>query len=284
MKKEPAWGRNSLLQLNWVFDEFFVTPDLWQSVFRPRAVGVCPVLGPRGRELSTVVQLVVEETVPIVPGGLSAGRCADCGRLKYVPDNRGFFPKLTAEPVGSADDPRVRRDLKVNDVSRLPWFVKRYPPGLPRLALPRALPRTEIPLLTVMAGTARPREAPFKIADLARCLYLSAGVVRTIELYYGRHPLRAAGSADGWFPLELYVVVPAKPEGMPARVVASRGHAVVRPSGARPRAGGAWPKRRSSGTHCHWRPVAHWTAVPGARLSTCVLGRRNNAFPVPGAR
>jgi hypothetical protein len=101
MKKEPAWGRNSLLQLNWVFDEFFATPDLWQSVFRPRGVGACPVLGPRGRELSTVVQLVVEETVPIVPGGLSAERCADCGRLKYLPVNRGFFPKLTAEPVGS---------------------------------------------------------------------------------------------------------------------------------------------------------------------------------------
>lgn len=52
-------------------------------------------------ELSTVVQLVVDETVPIVPGGLSAERCADCGRLKYLPVNRGFFPKLTAEPVGS---------------------------------------------------------------------------------------------------------------------------------------------------------------------------------------
>lgn len=101
MKKEPAWGRNSLLQLNWVFDEFFTTPDLWQSVFRPRAVGVCPVLGPRGRELTTVVQLVVEETVPVVTEGLSDRRCADCGRLKYLPVTRGFFPKLTAAPVGS---------------------------------------------------------------------------------------------------------------------------------------------------------------------------------------
>ena len=36
------------------------------------------------------------------------------------------------------EDPQVLGDLVVNDVSRLPWFTKRYPPDLPRIALPRA--------------------------------------------------------------------------------------------------------------------------------------------------
>jgi SagB-type dehydrogenase family enzyme len=45
-----------------------------------------------------------------------------------------------------------------------------------------------------------------------RLLYLSAGVVRTMERPYGTHLFRAAGSAGGRFPLELYVVVP---EGVP---------------------------------------------------------------------
>jgi hypothetical protein len=42
-------------------------------------------------------------------------------------------------------DPWVIQDLEANDLSRLPWFVKRYPAGLPRLALPsaRARVRTE---------------------------------------------------------------------------------------------------------------------------------------------
>ncbi len=49
-------------------------------------------------------------------------------------------------------------------------------------------------------------------------LYLSAGVVRTMERPYGTHPFRAAGSAGGRFPLEVYVAVPQGgplPEGGP---------------------------------------------------------------------
>lgn len=98
MKREPTWGRNSILQLNWVFDEYFVTPKLWESVFRPHGVEKLPVLGPAGQELSTVVQLVVEQTVPVVTDGLTADRCGGCGRLKYLPVTRGFFPPLASEP------------------------------------------------------------------------------------------------------------------------------------------------------------------------------------------
>jgi hypothetical protein len=42
-------------------------------------------------------------------------------------------------------DPRVVRDLEVNDLARLPWFFKRYTQSLPRTALPRSLPATTAP-------------------------------------------------------------------------------------------------------------------------------------------
>jgi hypothetical protein len=106
------------------------------------------------------------------------------------------------------DDPRVLPDLQVNDLARLPWFFKRYPQGLPRLLLPRELPGTAAPAISVLAGTARVAPAKLDLAQLSRLLYLSAGVVRTMEQPYGIQPFRAAGSAGGRFPLELYVAVP----------------------------------------------------------------------------
>ena len=106
------------------------------------------------------------------------------------------------------DDPRIVQDLEANDMSRLPWFVKRYPEPLPRTPLPRELPATSEPAVAVLAGTAEVTPAPLDLPNLSRLLYLSAGVVRTMDRPYGIHPFRAAGSAGGRVPLELYVVVP----------------------------------------------------------------------------
>src|SRR5207248_6705459 len=100
------------------------------------------------------------------------------------------------------------QDLEANDMSRLPWFVKRYPEPLPRTPLPRELPATTEPAVAVLAGTAEVKTAPLDLANLSRLLYLSAGVVRTMDRDYGIHPFRAAGSAGGRFPLELYAAVP----------------------------------------------------------------------------
>jgi hypothetical protein len=106
------------------------------------------------------------------------------------------------------DDPWVIQDLEANDLSRLPWFIKRYPEDLPRLPLPRDLPPTSAAAVAVLAGAGEVSPAPLDLAQLSRLLYLSAGVVRTMERPYGVHPFRAAGSAGGRFPLELYVAVP----------------------------------------------------------------------------
>jgi hypothetical protein len=104
-------------------------------------------------------------------------------------------------------NPQLAR-FDVNDMERVPWFYKRYGEGLPRTALPRELPPTTAPVVAVLAGTARVPAAPLDLSQLGRLLHLAAGVVRTAEGRYGTFLFRAAGSAGGRFPLELYVAVP----------------------------------------------------------------------------
>jgi hypothetical protein len=115
------------------------------------------------------------------------------------------------------DDPRVLQDLVTNDIERLPWFYKLYPGTLPRIELPRELPPTKATAVAVLAGTADVEPAALDLAQLSRLLHLAAGVVRTTERPYGTWLFRAAGSAGGRFPLELYVSVPRGGE-LPAGV------------------------------------------------------------------
>jgi nitroreductase len=115
------------------------------------------------------------------------------------------------------DDPRLLQDLETNDIERLPWFYKRYDESLPRLELPRELPPTSASALSVLAGVAEVEPAALDLAQLSRLLHLSAGVVRTTVRPYGTWLFRAAGSAGGRFPLELYVAVPPGHE-LPAGV------------------------------------------------------------------
>jgi len=116
------------------------------------------------------------------------------------------------EPI---DDPRVLQDLVINDLDRLPWFYKRYEQAVPRVPLPRDLPSTTDPAIQVLAGMAHARDAPLDLAQLSRLLHLSAGVTRTAERPYATWLFRAAGSAGGRFPLEIYVAVP-EGAGLPA--------------------------------------------------------------------
>jgi hypothetical protein len=105
-------------------------------------------------------------------------------------------------------DPEVLQDLEVNDLARLPWFFKCYEADLPRIPLPRDLPTTTASAVEVLAGRADAPEGDLDLSQLARLLYLSAGVTRKAERPYGFFLFRAAGSAGGRFPLELYVAVP----------------------------------------------------------------------------
>lgn len=98
MKGEPKWGAKGILQLNWVFDEYFVTPAVWKEVFKPHQVPCRPVMNTRGEALRTVVQLVVEEECSIDVNGLPFERCSQCDRIKYLPVTRGPFPGWKGTP------------------------------------------------------------------------------------------------------------------------------------------------------------------------------------------
>jgi hypothetical protein len=63
--------------------------------------------------------------------------------------------------------------------------------------------------VAVLAGNITTARTELDLPHLARLLHLSAGVVRTTERPYGTYLFRAAGSAGGRFPLEVYVAVPA---------------------------------------------------------------------------
>jgi hypothetical protein len=105
MKGDPNMGRRGLLQMHWVYDEYFATPGVWETVFRPFGVGSRPVTKPSGSVLEKVVQLVNDEVVPVHVAGLGPARgdelvCRACGRPKYGPVVRGPLPAPLVEPRG----------------------------------------------------------------------------------------------------------------------------------------------------------------------------------------
>ncbi|HEY2579097.1 MAG TPA: hypothetical protein VGI74_22545 [Streptosporangiaceae bacterium] len=188
-------------------------------------------------------------------------------------------------------DPRVLVDLKVNDVSRFPWFFKRYRQELPRTPLPRNLPPTRVPAVAVLAGTADVRVTGLGMLELSRLLHLSAGVVRTSRQQRGLHLYRAAGSAGARFPLELYVAVP-EGERLPAGVhwYHPRQHALVQ-VGPPPRGGvpalivtgvpwrTGWRYRERGYRHIYWDSGTLMAHVLAAADSGGFPARLHTRFP-----
>lgn len=134
----------------------------------------------------------------------------------------GLLHRLTSYRPGrewdeAVDDPRVRHDLVPNDPATLPPQVKEYRADLPVTPLPRELPNPGVRASAVLAG-APSRSLALDAAQLGRVLFLGGGVVRTSEHpVRGRLLFRAAGSAGGKFPLEIYAStlgVPGVPDGV----------------------------------------------------------------------
>lgn len=115
----------------------------------------------------------------------------------YAPDRDWTTP---------VDDSRLRHDFEPNDLATLPAQCKAYAPGLPVVDLPRAWPPVPAGTTAVLAGRHATGPVALDLPALARLLHLSAGVVRVSDHpLRGRLLFRAAGSAGGKFPLELYV-------------------------------------------------------------------------------
>lgn len=105
-------------------------------------------------------------------------------------------------------DPRIRQDVTVINRDKRTWYYKRYFDDLPGIELPRELPTTSASTVEVLAGTAEVETAELSLEQLARILFLSCGIARTMERNFGTMPFRTAGSAGGRFPMEFYAVVP----------------------------------------------------------------------------
>ena len=100
------------------------------------------------------------------------------------------------------DDPRIVHGFVQNDYATVPPFCKTYPDGLPRVELPR---EWEHGAAATVAVAGRKPARPLGLETLARLLFLSSGVVRTSHRRGRDWLFRAAGSAGGRFPLELYI-------------------------------------------------------------------------------
>ena len=104
LKKPPTWGRRSIFVLNWIYDEFFVPPEIWESRFKPFGIGSREVVLDRtGAVLDNVAQLDVPTIVELDMQDrrlqdLKPEPCGSCGRLRYGRITRGYQPRPTAPP------------------------------------------------------------------------------------------------------------------------------------------------------------------------------------------
>jgi hypothetical protein len=99
MLREPKWGTKQILQLNWVMDEFFATPEAWDLVFRTLGLDCLPVLHHKtGRPLKSVVQLQVSArtTSKVFADGQRyvVKHCPVCQRDKLAQRSPGRFPHV----------------------------------------------------------------------------------------------------------------------------------------------------------------------------------------------
>jgi rRNA maturation protein Nop10 len=93
IKNIKALGKRAILQLNWVFDEYFVTPDVWKSVFEPLGVGYREVLlHSTGSVLDSVVQLDICDSADVNVYDIPFKTCPACGRKKHQREPNGLYP------------------------------------------------------------------------------------------------------------------------------------------------------------------------------------------------
>ena len=145
--------------------------------------------------------------------------------------------------------------------------------------------------MDVLAGLADIEPAALDLGQLGRLLYLAAGVVRTTERPYGTWLFRAAGSAGGRFPLELYVAIPEGTE-LPAGVhwYHPQEHALLRvgpaPGGGAPtvvvtgipwRTG--WRYRERGYRHVYWDAGTMLSQLLAAAGSAGIPARLHTRFP-----
>ena len=203
-----------------------------------------------------------------------------CRRLQCLPCSvetaTQTLHRLTSYQPGrewdeAIDDPRIVQDLEANDMSRLPWFVKRYPEPLPRTA---AAPRTA---RHHRAGGGRAgghrggqARAPGPAEPVPPAVPVRRAWCAPWSGPTGPGPFRAAGSAGGRFPLELYVAVPRRAARCPPACTGTTRSTTRSCRSGRHRSGG--DARPSSSPASRGAPAGD-TANAGTGMSTGMPAR-----------
>lgn len=96
LKKAPNWGAHKMFELNWVFDEIFVRKEIYEAVFKNFGIQSMPVLL---YKKETVIENTLQLIIPTTTALLNIEKvafeiCKECGKKKYSPQIRGFFPSL----------------------------------------------------------------------------------------------------------------------------------------------------------------------------------------------
>ena len=94
LKKIPSMGKKSIFQLNWVFDEYFVSIEAWERVFKAFDIKYRPVvLNKTSAEIENIVQFMVPNIVELdIPSNFEVEICPKCAQTKYLPNFIGFTP------------------------------------------------------------------------------------------------------------------------------------------------------------------------------------------------
>ncbi|WNB17008.1 hypothetical protein [Marivirga arenosa] len=100
IKVEPKWGKKSIFLLNWIFEELFVKAELYDQLFKPLGVeSEKVIIHKTGKVSSSVVQLILPTTSYSLDdmNYYPSQSCQLCGRVKYLPIAKGFFPTLVSK-------------------------------------------------------------------------------------------------------------------------------------------------------------------------------------------
>lgn len=100
--RQPGWSnKRNILQLNWVFDEYFVTRKAYNELFEPLGIGNWEVVKHRdGSGLDDMVQLRIDTiaSAPLNLEGVPSKVCDQCKRITFEPVMRGPSPSFNGYP------------------------------------------------------------------------------------------------------------------------------------------------------------------------------------------
>lgn len=96
IKGEPSWGNKSILQLNWIYDELFVKPDVYETMISKGISGITKqnvLKYSDNKTLNTVIQLKIENRLNqalIKNDKIRVIQCRTCKINKHEFNYRGM--------------------------------------------------------------------------------------------------------------------------------------------------------------------------------------------------